>query len=184
MEPRNYLLICVIVLLVQLVRYFDAIEKLDEKGNTKDNQNFTAFKNELEDVYTIDGEDAQIVPGFKEERIEQNDPVYKEYEMHLRRRNIKIELLKSYMLSPLEMMLYGFFIVNVMCSLGQYVYDNFDDPAIGIKQFVEECHRYWIGSLFLGIILLYRIVSKKIEDITYVQALKYKVGFKKGEKEE
>lgn len=182
MDVKNFLLICLIIELVQIVRYFNAVEKLNEK-NDEEYNNFYSDSNknkEDNDVYQLSGDDAQpkIVDGAKNPS-EKTDGVYKGCEIFLNRNNIKMELFKSYMISPLECFLYFLFMINIICSLGQYISLNFDNPVVGLKAFVQECNANWKGALFIGAILMYRIVSKKLEDLTYLHALKYTFGFGK-----
>lgn len=184
METKNFLLFCLIIELVQVVRYLNAVEKLNEK-NVDDNNILIQNKiTEASNAYQINDDDQfQIVAGVKANQIQKTDSVYRDCEIFLNRKNIKMELFKSYMITPLEFILYLLFMINIICSLGQYIYDNFDDPIVGLKAFVKECNDYWKGALFLSVILMYRIVSKKLEDLTYLQALKYKFGFGKNGEE-
>ena len=89
-------------------------------------------------------------------------------------RNRRTELMKSYVIVPLEMYFYVLFMLGAIYVMGKFFEAYQDNPILGVKKLVDCLHKDWIAAVFLFGLFMHRVVIKKIDDIIEIQGIKFK----------
>jgi hypothetical protein len=154
-----FLVIPVLIVIVQMFRFWTTdFDEMSEKDKEPKGQTIN-FKNmEKKDV----------------SNKESSGLIGNSTNVVLNKRNRQTELMKSYIIVPLETYFYILFMLGAIYVMGKFFVAYHDNPILGVKKLVECIQKNWIAAIFLFGLFMHRIVINKIDDIIEIQGIKFK----------